>query len=168
MPPVPIFSTIWNWPPKISRPMKGSFGLMRAEGRSLSQSAAGNASGMSFWRTPNTISGDDACGPALGPLPASRSLKPLPASRFPRDMNEPSLLESPLLGRAGFRHAFFTRNGGVSEGPYRSLSFSLAVGDEPGNVAENLRRAAGALGVPSERIYYLSQVHGREEIGRAH
>jgi len=77
-------------------------------------------------------------------------------------MNEASLLESPLLGRAGFRHGFFTRNGGVSTGPYRSLSFSLAVGDEPGNVAENLRRAAGALGVPSERIYYLSQVHGRQ------
>lgn len=87
-----------------------------------------------------------------------------PAARhtLPPNMNEPSLLESPLLGRAGFRHGFFTRNGGVSEGPYRSLSFSLAVGDEPGNVAENLRRAAGALGVPSDRIYYLSQVHGRQ------
>jgi YfiH family protein len=91
-----------------------------------------------------------------------------PSGRFPLaascNMNEPSLLESPLLGRAGFRHGFFTRNGGVSEGPYRSLSFSLAVGDEPGNVAENLRRAAGALGVPSERIYYLSQVHGRQTL----
>jgi len=79
-------------------------------------------------------------------------------------MNEPSLLESPLLRREGFRHGFFTRNGGVSEGPYRSLSFSVAVGDEPGNVAENLRRAAGALGVPAERIYYLSQVHGRQTV----
>ena len=77
-------------------------------------------------------------------------------------MNEPSLLESPLLRAAGFHHGFFTRNGGVSGGPYRSLSFSVAVGDEPANVAENLRRAAGALGVPSERIYYLSQVHGRK------
>ena len=28
-------------------------------------------------------------------------------------MDRAEFLESPLLGRAGFRHAFFTRNGGV-------------------------------------------------------
>lgn len=69
---------------------------------------------------------------------------------------------SPLLTRAGFRHAFFTRLGGASEGPYRSLSFSTAVGDEPSRVAENLRRAGALLGVDEERILYLSQVHGRQ------
>ena len=72
-----------------------------------------------------------------------------------------SSLSSPLLKSAGFRHAFFTRRGGASQGPYSSLSFSLAVGDEPAHVAENLRRAGVVLGVPAERIYYLSQVHGR-------
>ena len=70
-------------------------------------------------------------------------------------------LESALLRDAGFRHAFFTRNGGVSEGPYRSLSFSIAAGDSAHNVARNLERAAVALGVESARIHFLAQVHGR-------
>ena len=69
-------------------------------------------------------------------------------------------LESALLRAAGFRHAFFTRNGGVSEGAYRSLSFSIAAGDSPAHVTENLERAATVLGVPSARVHFLSQVHG--------
>ncbi len=75
-------------------------------------------------------------------------------------MNDTEALKSPLLERAGFRHAFFTRRGGVSEGPYASLSFSVSVGDRREHVAENLRRAASALGVAPERLYFLSQVHG--------
>jgi YfiH family protein len=69
-------------------------------------------------------------------------------------------LESELLSRAGFRHAFFTRGGGISTGPYESLNFSLAVGDSADNVRGNLERAADVLGVPSSRIHFLSQVHG--------
>ncbi|HEY6078671.1 MAG TPA: polyphenol oxidase family protein [Polyangiaceae bacterium] len=69
---------------------------------------------------------------------------------------------SPLLTRAGFRHAFFTRQGGASEGPFESLSFSTAVGDAPDHVAENLARAGRLLGVEAERILYLSQVHGKQ------
>jgi polyphenol oxidase len=69
---------------------------------------------------------------------------------------------SPLLQQAGFRHAFFTRSGGASEGPFESLSFSTAVGDDPRHVDENLRRAGTLLGVDRERVLYLSQVHGRE------
>lgn len=77
-------------------------------------------------------------------------------------MTEPAdYVQSPLLANAGFRHAFFTRRGGVSSGAYRSLNFSATVGDAPENVAENLRRAAAALEVGVERVYYLSQVHGR-------
>lgn len=70
--------------------------------------------------------------------------------------------QSPILLRAGFRHAFFTRLGGASEGPFRSLSFSTAVGDSLQHVEENLRRAGAELGVDPARILYLSQVHGRE------
>lgn len=69
---------------------------------------------------------------------------------------------SPLLHQAGFRHAFFTRLGGASQGPFESLSFSTAVGDDPCHVNENLRRAGAVLGVDAERVLYLSQVHGRE------
>jgi len=75
-------------------------------------------------------------------------------------MNAEIRLESGLLDRAGFRHAFFTRRGGVSSGPYESLSFSQAVGDTAKNVAENLSRAAATLEIAPERIYFLSQVHG--------
>ena len=67
-----------------------------------------------------------------------------------------------MLGAAGFRHAFFTRSGGVSSGPYRSLNFSVAVGDSEENVQQNLERAATVLGVAARRIFYLSQVHGRD------
>jgi len=69
-------------------------------------------------------------------------------------------LESVRLRHAGFRHAFFTRRGGVSPGPYESLNFSVAVGDTPENVAENLALASGVLGVDPRRVYFLSQVHG--------
>jgi polyphenol oxidase len=80
-----------------------------------------------------------------------------------RDLGEaaPGHLLSPLLRQAGFRHAFFTRHGGASEGPFESLSFSTAVGDDPRHVNENLRRAATLLGVDSEQVLYQSQVHGQ-------
>src|SRR4051812_41677040 len=70
-------------------------------------------------------------------------------------------LESALLRGAGFRHAFFTRKGGVSQGAYSSLSFSVAAGDSEAHVNQNLERAALELGVASTRVHFLSQVHGR-------
>ncbi|MEO7332254.1 MAG: peptidoglycan editing factor PgeF [Minicystis sp.] len=77
-------------------------------------------------------------------------------------MNEahPPALTSALLLEKGFRHAFFTREGGVSLPPWDSLSFVVATGDDPAVVLENRRRAARTLGVPVEKLYYLSQVHG--------
>lgn len=81
----------------------------------------------------------------------------------------PDALYSPLLTRHGFRHAFFTRRGGVSKGPYSSLNFSFSVGDEAERVDRNLRSAALLLGVPVSRLYFLSQVHGGRcvELGNA-
>lgn len=75
-------------------------------------------------------------------------------------MGQADCLRSELLINAGFSHAFFTREGGVSSGPYRSLNFSSGVGDLPDRVQENLRRAAAALKVRVEHLYFLSQVHG--------
>jgi YfiH family protein len=69
-------------------------------------------------------------------------------------------IESGVLRAAGFRHAFFTRRGGVSTGPYESLNFSRAVGDDAASVQANVALAASALGVAPNRVYYLSQVHG--------
>jgi YfiH family protein len=73
-------------------------------------------------------------------------------------------LQSELLWRAGFRHAFFTRRGGVSDGPFASLNFSSAVGDRPERVAKNLELAANALGIDRARLFFLSQVHGSEVV----
>ncbi len=69
-------------------------------------------------------------------------------------------LRSPLLEGAGFRHAFFGRQGGVSPPPWDTLNFSTASGDVVSAVGTNLQRAAAEIGVSAEHIYYLSQVHG--------
>jgi polyphenol oxidase len=127
---VPIFSTTWNWPFRISRPMKGSFGRMLR--------ILGVVSRLDGYQS-STARGDfryiEGCVPA-------------------------EFLRSERLDAAGFRHAFFTRRGGVSEGAYESLNFSIAVGDAPERVARNFELAAVALAVDAERIRFLSQVHG--------
>src|ERR1700743_3485489 len=69
-------------------------------------------------------------------------------------------LESALFCAAGFRHAFFTRAGGISSGAYASLSFSVVAGDDPENVRQNLERDGSALGGAPHKIHFLSQVHG--------
>ncbi|MCH2109977.1 MAG: peptidoglycan editing factor PgeF [Polyangiaceae bacterium] len=69
-------------------------------------------------------------------------------------------LTSPLLKKAGFRHAFFFRTGGVSGAPFDSLNFSSLTGDSADDVAENHRRAAAWFGIEKERLHYLRQVHG--------
>jgi polyphenol oxidase len=73
-------------------------------------------------------------------------------------------LMSPLLTREAFCHAFFTRQGGASRPPFESRSFVLGTGDTPQAVQENRRRAAEALGIRADRLYYLSQVHGIEAV----
>lgn len=52
-----------------------------------------------------------------------------------------------------------SRRGGVSTGTYASLNLAAHVGDDPRNVAENRRRVAAALALPSEP-HWLEQVHG--------
>ena len=60
-------------------------------------------------------------------------------------MSAPPTLTSPLLAALpGVRHAFFTRQGGVSEGVYDSLNVGVGSGDAPDRVAENRARTAGA------------------------
>ncbi len=60
----------------------------------------------------------------------------------------------------GLAHGFFTRRGGVSQGPWASLNGSLSGNDDPGHVAENRARIAGALGVAPASLLGLTQVHG--------
>jgi polyphenol oxidase len=65
-----------------------------------------------------------------------------------------------LAATPGLRHGFFTRRGGVSEGPYASLNCSLSGQDDRDRVRENRRRAADALGLPARALHGLMQVHG--------
>ncbi|WP_158811584.1 polyphenol oxidase family protein [Beijerinckia sp. L45] len=64
-------------------------------------------------------------------------------------------IEAPAL--AGLRHAFFTREGGVSEGVYASLNGGVGSKDAPEAVAENRRRMAVHLGVDTLLVPY--QIH---------
>jgi YfiH family protein len=64
-----------------------------------------------------------------------------------------------LKGFSGLRHAFFTRQGGVSEGIYASLNAGVGSGDAPAAVAENRARMAAAMGVAAERFLTCYQVH---------
>jgi len=74
------------------------------------------------------------------------------------------LLESSLLLQAGFRHGFFTREGGTSKGPHASLNFSYGVGDDADRVDENFAVAEAALGLSPGRLAFLSQVHGNRVV----
>ena len=67
-----------------------------------------------------------------------------------------SIYGSPLLGT---KHRFFTRNGGVSTGPYTSLNCSFST-DDPATVRENRSRVAQAMGVKPENLLGVKQVHG--------
>ena len=75
-------------------------------------------------------------------------------------MSTPPVLTSGLLSRAaGVRHAFFTRQGGVSQGVYASLNVGSGSRDDPEAVLENRARAAAHFGAPPERLLTCYQIH---------
>ena len=74
-------------------------------------------------------------------------------------------LRSPLLSAIpGLRHAFFTREGGVSGGIYESLNGGIGSSDDPANVAENRRRMAQAMGATPEHFLSLFQTHSADAV----
>jgi YfiH family protein len=75
------------------------------------------------------------------------------------------MLESPLLSAIpGLRHAFFTREGGVSGGIYGSLNGGVGSNDDPAHVEENRRRMAEQLGVSPERFLSVWQTHSPDVV----
>ena len=64
----------------------------------------------------------------------------------------------------GWLVAFTSRRGGVSAAPYDSLNLAARVGDEPGSVEENRRRAARAVGFDAARLALARQVHATDLI----
>jgi YfiH family protein len=60
--------------------------------------------------------------------------------------------------------AFFTRQGGVSTGPYASLNCSFSGQDDRENILENRVRVAAAIGVAPENLLGLKQTHSTTAI----
>jgi YfiH family protein len=72
-------------------------------------------------------------------------------------------ITSPKLATLpGLRHAFFNRDGGVSEGIYAGLNGGLGSEDDPAHVAENRRRMAAEIGVAPERFLTVYQIHSAD------
>jgi len=75
------------------------------------------------------------------------------------------LIQAPALAsQPTIRHAFFTRQGGVSEGIYASLNGGVGSSDEPAKVQENRRRMAEALHVAPEALISIYQVHSPDTV----
>ena len=69
--------------------------------------------------------------------------------------------ESPQLKSLHFLiHAFTTRKGGVSEGCYNSLNFSVKEGDPEENVRKNFQVVADAFNLSPQQFLTVKQVHG--------
>ncbi len=72
------------------------------------------------------------------------------------------IASSKLSDLPGLRHAFFTREGGVSEGIYQSLNGGIGSKDDPARVDENRRRMAQALDVEADRFLTVYQIHSAD------
>jgi polyphenol oxidase len=75
-----------------------------------------------------------------------------------------ALQAAALSALPGIRHAFFTRDGGVSGGVYASLNGGTGSNDAPALVAENRARMAAALEVAPERFLTAYQIHSPEVV----
>lgn len=64
----------------------------------------------------------------------------------------------------GFSHAFSTRLGGVSTGPFASCNLGMAPGEESVNVVENRGRFFKALRLPHGPLTTVNQVHSAEVV----
>ena len=64
----------------------------------------------------------------------------------------------------GLRHAFFTRDGGVSTGIHAGLNAGIGSQDDPANVVENRRRIAERMGVAPARLLTLYQTHSPDAV----
>lgn len=77
----------------------------------------------------------------------------------PVQITAPALTDRPRV-----RHAFFTRQGGVSEGVYDSLNVGYGSDDSRDAVAENRRRAMAALGQPVTALNTVYQIHSADAV----
>jgi YfiH family protein len=69
-----------------------------------------------------------------------------------------------LNDASGIRHAFFTREGGVSDGLFGSLNCGFGSGDGPERVAENRALAMAALDLAPDRLITCHQIHSPDVV----
>jgi len=69
-----------------------------------------------------------------------------------------------LADASGIRHAFLTRQGGVSSGLFSSLNCGYGSGDDNANVRANRERAADAIGLGADDLATLYQVHSADVV----
>lgn len=81
-----------------------------------------------------------------------------------QETNGLRFFEFELLKSAPVTQAVFTRQGGVSTGPYAELNVGATVGDDRPNVNENLERAFAAAGRPRASLFDSWLVHGTQAL----
>ncbi len=75
------------------------------------------------------------------------------------------ILKSKLLEQfVSIKHAFFTRNGGISSGAYSSLNCSYESNDLRHNVIENRRRALAHFNKPLTSLVTLHDIHSTKTL----
>lgn len=74
------------------------------------------------------------------------------------------MLRAETLALPGVRHAFFTREGGVSTGCYATLNGGVGSDDDAAHVAENRARMAAALGVGPDCLLTAYQIHSAQVV----
>src|ERR1700682_4316655 len=74
------------------------------------------------------------------------------------------LQSKPLDALSHVRHAFFTREGGVSEGIYASLNGGQGSSDDPARGVENRPRVGGRLKVADGHLVACYQIHSAEAV----
>lgn len=79
-------------------------------------------------------------------------------------MTVPFLTASSLARSGGLRHAFFTRQGGVSAGIYESLNVGLGSDDAGEAVAENRLRCRRALDPDAPPLLTVHQTHSPDVV----
>ena len=74
------------------------------------------------------------------------------------------IVQAQTLALPGIRHAFFTRQGGVSGGLYASLNGGIGSRDSAVRVADNRSRMAAALGVEPSHLLTAYQIHSPDVV----
>ena len=87
----------------------------------------------------------------------------MPSSLLQRTKNGLSYYQFSLFKSIpGLIHGIFSRQGGISQGPYAGLNLSFSVGDDPQKVTHNRAQILKILSLPVVRS--LKQVHGKDTV----